>query len=216
MRIAAGILSLALVAIPPALQAWLRSSNSRASTEQGIEQYEKKKNAEATSSFAAAEQIDHGAIARYNLGTARVASGEGSRAATDFGDAIKDDTLAADAFYNRGSAALQSQSWDDAIRDFSDVLRRNPIDADAKRNLEIALRRKQKDEERRRQQQQQQQQQKQQGSDQKQQQPKAGDEGEKQPEGDVDLESLLRSVSQQEREELSRMRRSSAPRGRNW
>jgi tetratricopeptide (TPR) repeat protein len=215
MKIAAAVLSLALVAIPPALQAWLRSSNSRASTERGILQFEKKKNAEATSSFATAEQIDHGAIARYNLGTARVASGEGSRAAGDFSDAIKDDTLAADAFYNRGSAALQSQSWDDAIRDFSDVLRKNPVDADAKRNLEIALRRKQQDEQRRRQQQQQQQQ-KNQGSDKEQQKPKAGDEGEKQPDGDVDLESLLRSVSQQEREELSRMRRSSAPRGRNW
>jgi len=214
MRVAAAALSLALVAIPPALQAWLRSSNSRASTERGIEQYEKKKNAEATSSFAAAEQIDHGAIARYNLGTARVAAGEGSRAAGDFSDAIKDDGLAADAFYNRGSAALGSQAWDDAIRDFSDVLRRHPADADAKRNLEIALRKKQQDEERRRQQQQKQQQN--QGSDKEQQKPKAGSEGEKQPEGDVDLESLLRSVSQQEREELSRMRRSSAPRGRNW
>jgi tetratricopeptide (TPR) repeat protein len=213
MRIAVAALSLALVAIPPALQAWLRSSNSRASTERGIEQYDKKKNAEAASSFAAAEQIDHGAIARYNLGTARVAAGEGSRAAADFADAIKDDRLATDAYYNRGSSELQSQSWDDAIRDFSDVLRRNPVDADAKRNLEIALRRKQQEEERRRQQQQQQQRQ---GGDQKQQQPQAGDKGEKQPGGDVDLESLLRSVSQQEREELSRMRRSGAPRGRNW
>lgn len=213
MRLAATALSLALIAIPPALQAWLRSSNSRASTERGIEQYDEKKHAAAASSFAAAESIDHGAVARYNLGTARVAVGEGSHAATDFADAIKDDTLAGDAYYNRGSSELQSQSWDDAIRDFSDVLRRNPADADAKRNLEIALRRKQKDEERKKQQEQQQ---KNQNGDQKQEKQKEGDEGAKQPGGDLDLDSLLRSVSEQEREELSRMRRSSAPRGRNW
>lgn len=215
MNVGAALLSLALVAIPPALQAWLRSSNSRASTERGIEQFAGKKHAEAASSFAAAEQIDHGAIARYNLGTARVASGEGSRAAADFGDAIRDDALASDAFYNRGSAALQSSSWDEAIRDFSDVLRRNPADADAKRNLEIALRRKQQEEEKRRREQDKQQQQRQ-GGNEKQEQPKEGDKGEPQPNGDVDLDSLLRSVSQQEREELSRMRRSSASRGRNW
>lgn len=214
MNVAAALLSLSLVAIPPALQAWIRSSNSRASTERGIEQYAGKKHAEAASSFAAAEQIDHGAIARYNLGTARVAAGEGSRAAADFADAIRDDALASDAYYNRGSAALKSSSWDDAIRDFSDVLRRNPDDRDAKRNLEIALRKKEQDEERRRREQQQQQQR--QGGDRKQEKPQDGDKGEPQPGGEVDLESLLRSVSQQEREELSRMRRSAATRGRNW
>ena len=214
MKLAAGVLSLALVAIPPALQAWLRASNSRASTAKGIEQYDAKKHPEAASSFAAAEAIDHGAIARYNLGTARVAAGEGARAAADFGDAIGDEALATDAHYNRGSAALQSSRWDDAIRDFSDVLRRSPSDGDAKRNLEIALRTKSEEDERRRQQQQQQQQQR--SGDRKQEQPEEGDEGDPAQGGDVDLESLLRSVSQQEREELSRMRRTAATRGRNW
>lgn len=211
MKLAAGALALALVAIPPALQAWLRASNSRASTAKGIEQFDAKKHPEAASSFAAAEAIDHGAIARYNLGTARVAAGEGARAAADFGDAIGDEALATDAYYNRGSAALQSSRWDDAIRDFSDVLRRSPADADAKRNLEIALRKKTEEDERRRQQQQQQQ-----SGDRKQEQPEEGDQGEPEQGGDVDLESLLRSVSQQEREELSRMRRTAATRGRNW
>lgn len=214
MKIAAAALSLALVAIPPALEPWLRPSNSRASTERGIEQYGEKKHKEASSSFAAAEEIDHGAIARYNRGTARVAAGEGSRAAADFADALRDETLATDAHYNRGSASLQSSSWDDAIRDFSDVLRRKPADAEAKRNLEIALRRKQQDEEKRRREQQQQQQQK--GGDQPKPQPKEGDKGEPRPEDQVDLDSLLRSVSEQERDELARMRRSSVERGRNW
>jgi tetratricopeptide (TPR) repeat protein len=213
MKASVALLALALAGIPPVLQPWLRSSNSRASTERGIEQYETKKHAEAASSFAAAEAIDHGAIARYNLGTARVAAGEGSRAAADFGDALEVETLAPDALYNRGSGALQSSAWDDAIRDFTDVLRRSPADPAAKRNLEIALRRKQQDEEKRRREEQQQQRQ---GGDQKQQQPQAGDRGEPQPGGGVDLDSLLRSVSQQEREELSRMRRSAAPRGRDW
>ncbi|MBI2213613.1 MAG: hypothetical protein HYU52_08195 [Acidobacteria bacterium] len=212
MNGAAALLALALVAIPPALQAWIRSSNSRASTQKGIGQYEAKKHAEAASSFAEAERIDRSAIARYNLGTARIAAGEGSRATEDFGDAIKDDALATDAFYNRGSASLQASSWDDAIRDFSDVLRRNPADADAKRNLEIALRKKKQAEDKRREQQQQ----SSRGNDRKQEQPKAGEKGEQQPGGEVDVESLLRSVSQQEQEELSRMRRSAATRGRNW
>lgn len=210
MKAAIAILSLTLVTLPPAVKQWLRSSSSRASTERGIERYDAKKHSEAAESFAKAEEIDHGAIARYNLGTARVAAGEGTRASDDFADALKDDALAADAYFNRGSAALKSSAWDDAIRDFSETLRRNPADAGAKRNLEIALRRKQTDEEKRRQQQQ--------SSAGGQQKPddKDGAKNEPKPAGEMDVESLLRAVGQQEQEELSRMRRPTSTRGRNW
>ena len=211
MKAAAALLALSLVAMPAVVKEWLRSSSSRASTERGIEQYDAKKHADAAKSFISAEEIDHGAIARYNLGTARVAAGEGSRAAADFVDALRDDALAADAHFNRGSGALQSGAWDDAIRDFSETLRRNPVDPDAKRNLEIALRRKQIEEKKKKQQQQQQSG----GGEQK---PEEGDDGKREPGpgGDMDVDSVLRSVGQQEQEELSRMRRPTSTRGRNW
>lgn len=210
MKAAVALLTLSLVAMPAAVKEWLRSSSSRASTERGIEQYDAKKHADAAKSFTAAEEIDHGAIARYNLGTARVAAGEGTRAAADFVDALRDDALAADAHFNRGSGALQAGAWDDAIRDFSETLRKNPVDADAKRNLEIALRRKKIEEEKKKQQQQQSG-----GGEQK---PEEGDDGKREPGpgGEMDVDSVLRSVGQQEQEELSRMRRPTATRGRNW
>ena len=200
---------LALVAMPPALKEWTRSSNSRASTARGIAQYDAKKHAKSARSFASAEEIDGGPVARYNLGTARVAAGDGIRAAADFSDAIRDDALATDAFFNRGSAALKSKARDDAIRDFSDTLRRNPADSGAKRNLEIALRNKQREDEQRRQQQQPS------GAPEKPKDDEAG-KGDPKPGGGMDVDSLLRSVRQQEQEELSRMRRPTSTRGRNW
>lgn len=211
MKLVIAALALSLVAMPAAVKDWLRSSNSRASTARGIEQYDAKKHAEAAQSFGAAESIDHGAVARYNLGTARVAAGDGARAAADFADALKDDALAADAYFNRGSGALTSQAWDDAIRDFSETLRRDPSDAGAKRNLEIALRKKQDEEEKKRQQQKQQSG----GGEQKPEEQDGEKDGPKPP-GDVDADALLRSVGQQEQEELSRMRRPTSTRGRNW
>lgn len=210
MKAAVALLALSMVAMPAAVKEWLRSSSSRASTSRGIEQYDAKKHADAVKFFTAAEEIDHGAIARYNLGTARVAAGDGTQASADFADALKDDALAADAYFNRGSGALKSEAWNDAIRDFSETLRRTPADPDAKRNLEIALRRKQIEEEKKKQQQQQ--------SGGGQQKPEKSDDGKREPGpgGEMDVDSVLRSVGQQEQEELSRMRRPTSTRGRNW
>ncbi|MGK2858882.1 MAG: tetratricopeptide repeat protein [Thermoanaerobaculia bacterium] len=210
MKAVAALLALSLVAMPAAIKEWLRSSNSRASTDRGIEEYDAKKHAEAAKSFSAAEEIEPGPLARYNLGTARVAAGQGTRAAADFTDALTDDALAADAYFNRGSGAMQSGAWDDAIGDFSEALRRAPSDPDAKRNLEIALKKKAIEEEKKKQQQKQQQSQ---GNEKQQEKNDAGKPG---PDGELDVESVLRSVEQQEQEELSRMRRPTSTRGRNW
>ncbi|HYS54613.1 MAG TPA: tetratricopeptide repeat protein, partial [Thermoanaerobaculia bacterium] len=116
--------------------------------------------------------------------------------------AMSDAQLRADALFNRGNSALSSNAYDYAIRDYSDVLRLRPSDAGAKRNLEIALARKstvQRQSSGARQ--------PQPGAPQPQpqQQPQsAPDEKQRQ---DANVESLLRSVQQQEEEELARMHR---------
>ena len=112
-----------------------------------------------------------------------------------------------------------------AIGDLTEYLRRNPADANAKRNLELALRKNDERERQRRQQQRQQQQQQQQQQQEQQRSQGRNEGGEKgreggeqrQRAGDIDAESLLRSVAQQEKEELSRMRRAGRERsGVGW
>jgi Ca-activated chloride channel family protein len=116
-------------------------------------------------------------------------------------EALKDPALRADAYFNRGNSALAAKSFDHAIRDYIDALKANPAHAAAKRNLEIALARRDS--------------QHQEGSKgnqnqdspskQQQQKPQPG--GKQQPkQGDVDLDALLRSVQQQEQDELRRMK----------
>lgn len=173
-------------------------TNSHAATERGTREYAKGDYRAAERAFREAARMRPDATTSFDLGTAQIAAGnveEGSRALEE---AAKDPALAADAFYNRGNSALQTKAFDSAIRDFEQALRLRPLNPAAKRNLEIALKRRQE----------QQQQDQQQGPQQKQQQQprqSPGDQGEEQKN---DAESLLRSVEQQEREELSRMRRS--------
>src|SRR5207245_10917709 len=96
-----------------------------------------------------------------------------------------------------------SNAYDYAIRDFTETLRLRPNDAPAKRNLEIALLRKNLQQRRaggsR---------QPQKGSSpQPQQQQAQPSPDEKQQNRDANGEALLRSVQQQEQEELMRMHR---------
>jgi len=119
---------------------------------------------------------------------------------------MNDKSLRADALYNRGNSALASKAYDYAIRDYIETLKLRPGDARAKRNLEIALLRKQS------MQQSSGGDQKnpkgsQQGQQQQNQQPRAGQKRENQPKGDANAEALLRAVQQQEQEELSRMKK---------
>jgi tetratricopeptide (TPR) repeat protein len=177
----------------------LAPTNSRAAAVDGSEAYRKGDYRAAERAFRQAASMRPGATASFDLGTAQIAAGNHEAGSAALSDAVKDSALAGDAFYNRGSSALQSRAYDAAIRDFEQSLRLRPFDAAARRNLEIALRRR----EQQRQQQPQQQQGQQQSRDPRQ---DPGDRGEEQPQNDA--ESLLRAVEQQEREELSRMRRS--------
>ena len=115
---------------------------------------------------------------------------------------MKDPSLRADALFNRGNAALAANAYDYAIRDYTDALKLRPSDAAAKRNLEIAERRRSM-------------QKKNGGGDQggnsaqppQQKSKPETREQEQQQKSDTNAEALLRSVQQQENEELSRMNR---------
>lgn len=192
-------LTVILLAAAIALPSWWRETNSHASSARGARAYEDKKYVEASKAFARAQQITPSARNAFNLGTAEIASGNREQGSARLADAIKDPSLRADALFNRGNSALESKALDHAVRDYTDALRANPNHAGAKRNLEIALARQRQQRPSPNGQQQQQQQ-----NQQKPQQPQQG----RQPSqsGQPDLEALLRSVQQQEQEELRRMK----------
>ncbi|MDP9195139.1 MAG: hypothetical protein M3P06_25865 [Acidobacteriota bacterium] len=194
MKIAATMMLMAL-----ALPAWWRETNSHASSARGARAYEKKEYANAAKAFGRAQQIAPSARNAFNLGTAEIAAGNREQGAAHMADAIADPALRADALFNRGNSALEAKAYDRAVRDYADALRANPAHAAAKRNLEIALSHQQnqrpapggK--------------QGQQG--QNQQKPQPQPDGQKPgPASQPDLETLLRSVQQQEQEELRRMK----------
>jgi tetratricopeptide (TPR) repeat protein len=183
-----------------------RETNSHAATARGVKQFTAKKYAEAQKSFATSSSIAATPTRAFNLGTSQIATGNREAGSSTIAKALADPTLRADALFNRGNSALAANSFDYAIRDYSDALRLQPSDTAAKRNLEIALRRKQA-------------MQKQQGGGngsqqdrgpQPQQKPQQG--AQQQPKSDPNVEGLLRSVQQQEQEELARMHRPSRER----
>jgi tetratricopeptide (TPR) repeat protein len=174
-------------------------TNSRAAAARGVEAYQRGDVKEAAAAFREAAEMRPSPETAFGLGTAQIASGEPVEGAASLEEAAKDPSLRRDALFNRGTGALRAQAFDHAVRDFEEVLRLSPGYVPAKRNLEIALRRRddaqqQASEDRQDQQQPQQPQQQPQGE---------------QREGDEQgsAEALLRSVEQQEREELARMRR---------
>jgi Ca-activated chloride channel homolog len=188
---------LLLISIP----SWWRDTNSRAAAQRGANAYEKKQYTKAAEAFRRAQELAPSARGAFNRGTAEIAAGQREQGSATLADAIKDPALRADALYNRGNSALAAKATDHAIRDYTDALRANPNHAAAKRNLEIALQRRaqqrrnasaggQKN-------QQGQQPQKPQPTPSPGQQPKPGE---------IDLEALLRSVQQQEQDELRRMK----------
>ena len=201
----AAILILAAVSLSSLWQAVTRPSNSKAATARGVAAYQQQQYGEAATEFAAAASADPSPLRLFNLGTAQVAAGQRAEGAVTLAEAMKDESVRAAAHFNRGNGALAAKAWDHAVRDYTAALKIAPGDAAAKRNLEIALRRQQSD-----QQQQQtggQQNQPQapapQDSPDQQQSPDRG----RQEKGEADAEALLRSVQQQEQEELARMKR---------
>jgi tetratricopeptide (TPR) repeat protein len=181
----------------------LRDTNSHAAASRGAKAYAAAKYAEAEKQFAEAQKLAPSPRNAFNLGTTQVAAGDRERGSATLTEAMKDPGLRADALFNRGNSALAAKAFDHAIRDYIETLRLRPDDKAAKRNLEIALTR-------------QRQQQQQSGANGRQNQPDeqgkdkqqtTADKGRKEPKpGEVDLEALLRSVQQQEQEELRRMK----------
>ena len=197
------ILALLLFALD--LSRLWRETSSHASTTRGVKQFAGKKYEEAQKSFATSAAIAPTPVRAFNLGTSQIAVGNREAGSSTIGKAIADPALRADALFNRGNSALAANAFDYAIRDYSQTLRLRPSDIAAKRNLEIALRRKQAMQEQQNsggggQQRRGPQPQKPQAS------PQAGDQQQK---GDPGAEGLLRSVQQQEQEELARMHRPS-------
>ena len=188
-----------------------RETNSHAATARGVKQFAAKKCAEAQKSFATSSAVAATPMRSFNLGTSQIATGNREAGSSTIAKALADPALRADGLFNRGNSALAASAFDYAIRDYTDTLRLRPTDAAAKRNLEIALRRKQA-------------MQKQQGGangsqqdrgPQAQQKPQPSPQQgaqQPQPKSDPNVEGLLRSVQQQEQEELARMHRPSRER----
>jgi len=194
----------ALLLIWNLAQLW-RDTNSHAANARGVKAFAQKKYEQSAKSFSDANAIQSSQQRAFNLGTAQIAAGEREAGSATLMKAMPDAPLREAALFNRGSSALASNAYDSAIRDFTQALKLRPSDTAAKRNLEIALVRKA-------------QQQRQQGGSHQQQkgsspqpQPQQAQQApDQQQQGDANIEALLRSVQQQEQEELQRMHR---PRG---
>jgi tetratricopeptide (TPR) repeat protein len=164
----------------------------------GVKAFQSKEYAKATESFGKATATRSTPARQFNLGTAEVAAGDRERGAAALDKAMADPRLRADALYNRGTSALAAKAYDSAIRDYVEALKVRPNDPATKRNLEIAHAQKRAAEQRN--------QKGARGPQPQSQKPQPGTSGEQpQEKGETDLDALLRSVQQQEKEELSRM-----------
>jgi len=182
-------------------QLW-RETNSHAANARGVKAFAQKKYEDSVRAFGDAQSIAPSPQRAFNLGTAQVAAGQREAGSATLSKAMADARLREATLFNRGNSALASNAYDSAIRDFTEALKLQPADGSAKRNLEIALVRKT-------------QQQRQQGGSHQQQkgnspqpQPQQPQQApDQQQQGDANIEALLRSVQQQEQEELQRMHR---------
>lgn len=182
------------------IASFLRETNSHAAAKRGAAAYAKQDYAAAAREYTTVQQQSPSSRSMFNIGTSQIAGGDRENGARALGEASKDPSLRGDALYNRGNGALAAKEYETAIRDYMDALRANPRHAAAKRNLEIALHRFAQEKQQQSggggQQQQQ-----------NQQQPQPQDQPKPAPqEGETDAQSLLRSVQQQEQEEMRRMK----------
>ncbi|MBV8520109.1 MAG: hypothetical protein JO197_22135 [Acidobacteria bacterium] len=183
------------------LGAFLRDTNSHAASARGAQAYAKQQYAQSVQSFTRANALAPSAQSAFNLGTAQIAAGQREQGSTTLQPALRDPQLRADAFFNRGNSAFAAKALDHAIADYIEALRANPHHAGAKRNLELALARKQADQQSTRGGQQ-----GGHGKNNPQPQPQQpGTKSSPKP-GQPDLSALLRSVQQQEQEEIRRMK----------
>lgn len=191
-----------LLAATVSLGTFWRDTNSRASAERGRKAYDEKEYTQSVDAYKRAQELAPSTTASFNLGTAQIAAGQREEGSATIAKALEDPKLTADAYFNRGNSALASKALDHAVSDYIQALKANPQHAAAKRNLEIALARR--DAQQRAERAQQQQQKSPQEQQPQKPQPQPG--GQKPQPGQVDLEALLRSVQQQEQEELRRMK----------
>ena len=195
-----------------------RDTNSSRASAEGAEAWSREESSDAVSAYGRAWSIRGDSTSSFNLGTALAAAGERERAVELLRKASEDEKLAGSAFYNEGTLELIGGNLDEAIEALRQSLRLDPGNIGAKRNLEIALQNREREESQDRQESGEGE-----GDQDEQEQPgeaedpgedaESGDEGEADPR----LESILQSVQDQEREELSRMRRARArSRGNDW
>jgi tetratricopeptide (TPR) repeat protein len=201
------LLLLAALALPH----WWRESNSHAAGQRGGAAFARGEYATAEGEYGRAAAAAPSMLGAFNLGTAQMAAGhrEKGEATLKKVEGDSDTDLRADALFNRGNGALAANDLDAAIGDYVEALKTKPDLVAAKRNLEIALARRQSQQRsssKNRQNQKGPSEQKSQPS------PRAG----KSPKDQMDLDALLRSVQQQEEEELKRMRGRSAQGRVGW
>ena len=198
---------LALASLSALWQQATRPTNSTAAGRRGQTAWESQQYEQAAAEFGVTAAIDASPQNLFNLGTAQVATGRREDGSSTLTGAMADPALRARALFNRGNSALAANAFEHAVRDYTDALKIAPADRDAKRNLEIALQRQQQEEQRRRRQQEGGQNQQQAQSPQPEQNaPQSPAEGEEE-QGEANAEAILRSVQQQEQEELERMKR---------
>ena len=182
--------------------AFWRETNSHASASRGARAYAAQQYAKAVAAFARVHELTPSPRSAFNLGTAQIAAGQREEGSATLAGAITDRALRADALFNRGNSALAAKALEHAIRDYTDALKANPNHGAAKRNLEIALQRHQQQQQRASSSGEKNQQGRQQQPPQSQ--SAAGKQEAKR--GEIDLDALLRSVQQQELDELRRMK----------
>ncbi len=180
-----------------------KPTNSYAASQRGTTQYSAKQYEQSVKSFTDSDRLAPSPKSAFNLGTAQIAAGKMTDGSATLTRAMKDPSLRADSFFNRGNSALKSKAYEYAVRDYVETLKLRPNDAGAKRNLEIALEQLQSQRQSAGGRQGKPQPSPSQPNNQKS--PSAGPKDEQQQESDA--EALLRSVQQQEQEELQRMKR---------
>ena len=137
-------IAILLLVTLPFLDRFTRETNSHAATARGVKQFAREKVRRG------AEVVRHRRPRSRPLPRAPSTSARrrsppeiARQGSSTIAKALADPSLRADALFNRGNSALSANAFDYAIRDYTDALRIRPNDAGAKRNLEIALRRKQ-------------------------------------------------------------------------
>lgn len=204
-------LLLVLLALPPInWRAFLREANSSAATKRGVRDFRSGNYEKARQNFSEAATARKTPETAFNRGTSEIAAGKVREGIASLSESATSGTQRRESLFNRGNGYLAAREYDRAIADYEDVLRAQPGNARAKRNLEIALTRKRREQSNAG------------GGGSGQSsgagatpQPKPGEQQQPsaQPrpaqqgkETQSDLEALLRSVEQQEKEEQRRLR----------